>query len=142
VPDNLKSAVKKSHRYEPTINEVFQDFADHYQTVVLPARAYRPKDKALVEGAVKIIYRDIYAHLRNSELKDPDELNKDILSLLKQLNNRKLTMGQLSRRQLFDQVEEDFLKPLSPTLYQIKETTWVTVIKTVKYSPLLGQNQI
>ncbi len=130
VPDNLKSAVKKSHRYEPTINEVFQDFADHYQTVVLTARAYRPKDKALVEGAVKIIYRDIYAHLRNSDVKDLDELNHDIQLLLEQLNNRKLTMGQLSRRQLFDQVEKDFLKPLTPKLYQIKETTWVTVMKT------------
>jgi transposase len=55
VPDNLKSAVKKSSRYEPSINEVFLDFAEHYSTAVLPARAHRPKDKALVEGMVKIV---------------------------------------------------------------------------------------
>jgi transposase len=56
VPDNLKSAVTKSNRYEPTLNETFLDFADHYETTILPARAYRPRDKSLVEGAVKILY--------------------------------------------------------------------------------------
>ena len=65
VPDNLKSAVTKSNRYEPSINETFADFAEHYSTVILPARAYHPKDKALVEGAVKIIYRSIYATINN-----------------------------------------------------------------------------
>lgn len=130
VPDNLKSAVKKSHRYEPTINEMFQDFADHYQTIVLPARAYRPKDKALVEGAIKIIYREIYAHLRNRPLTSLGELNEAIRPLLEQLNNKKLTTGQLSRRQLFEQVEKKYLKPLPSQSYQIKETTWVTVMKT------------
>ncbi|MDQ3844460.1 MAG: IS21 family transposase, partial [Bacteroidota bacterium] len=60
VPDNLKSAVTKSSRYEPTRNDTFADFAEHYNTAILPARAYRPKDKALVEGMVKIVYRNIY----------------------------------------------------------------------------------
>ena len=56
VPDNLKSAVIKSNRYEPHLNEKFETFADHYGMTVLPARAYKPKDKALVEGMVKIVY--------------------------------------------------------------------------------------
>lgn len=30
VTDNLKAAVKKSHRYEPSVNNTFADFADHY----------------------------------------------------------------------------------------------------------------
>ena len=64
VPDNLRSAVTKSSKYEPIINETFADFAEHYGTVVLPARAYRPKDKALVEGIGKIIYTRIYTHIR------------------------------------------------------------------------------
>ena len=37
VPDNLKSAVVKSSRYEPKLNENFEAFADHYNMVVLPA---------------------------------------------------------------------------------------------------------
>ncbi|WP_081894256.1 DDE-type integrase/transposase/recombinase [Muricauda sp. MAR_2010_75] len=44
VPDNLKSAVPKSSRYEPKVNEVFADFAEHYETAVLPTRTYRPRD--------------------------------------------------------------------------------------------------
>jgi len=38
-PDNLRSAVTKSDRYEPTINDTFLDFSDHYNTTVLPARS-------------------------------------------------------------------------------------------------------
>lgn len=63
VLDNLKSAVTKSSRYEAILNDEFKAFAEHYSMVVLPARAYRPKDKALVEGAVRLIYKNIYSKL-------------------------------------------------------------------------------
>lgn len=43
VPDNLKSAVTKSNRYEPKINQNFEGFSDHYGMTVLPARAYKPQ---------------------------------------------------------------------------------------------------
>lgn len=43
---------------------ILSDLAEHYETTILPARAYRPRDKSLVEGAVKILYRRIYANLR------------------------------------------------------------------------------
>src|SRR3989344_2562334 len=56
VPDNLKAAVTRSHRYEPRINDNFEAFAGHYGMSVIPARSYKPKDKSLVEGAVKIVY--------------------------------------------------------------------------------------
>ena len=74
VPDNLKSAVTKSNRYEPTINETLLDFADHYETTILPARAYKPRDKALVEGAVKILYRRIYIKIKEKEFFTIEEL--------------------------------------------------------------------
>ena len=67
VPDNLKNAVSSSHRYEPKINPSFEDFAEHYSTTILPARVYKPKDKALVEGTVKIVYSSIFATLRDRE---------------------------------------------------------------------------
>ena len=43
VPDCLKSAVIKANKYEPQLNETFNDFANHYQTVILPARALHPR---------------------------------------------------------------------------------------------------
>ena len=63
VPDNLRSAVTKSDRYEPTLNQAFENFASHYSTTILPARVYKPKDKAIVEGAVRIAYTRIYSVL-------------------------------------------------------------------------------
>jgi transposase len=88
VPDNLKSAVIKSSRFEPTINETLADFAEHYQTTILPARAYKPRDKSLVEGAVKILYRRIYVHLREQKFFSLDQLNEQIWNLL-DVHNKK-----------------------------------------------------
>src|SRR3954468_2540479 len=82
VPDNLKSAVIKSSKYEPVINESFADFAEHYGTVVLPARAYRPKDKSLVEGIVKIIYSRIYPFVQQQTHYNLSTLNTAILQSL------------------------------------------------------------
>ena len=59
VPDNLRAAVTKSSRYELKVNETFADFAEHYETAVLPTRAYKPRDKAIVENAVRIIYTKV-----------------------------------------------------------------------------------
>lgn len=130
VPDNLKSAVTKSNRYEPILNETFADFAEHYQTSIIPARPFKPKDKALVEGAVKIIYTFIYTKLQNQLFFHLDDLNNAIWELLEALNNRTLTGRPFSRRELFDECERNELKPLPEQLYEIKEATWVTVMKT------------
>ena len=130
VPDNLKSAVTKSHRYEPTLNETFEDFAEHYGTTILPARVYKPKDKALVEGAVKIIYTAIYTSLNNQQFFSIEALNKAIHQGLEALNNRNLDKRPYSRRELFNDVERDELKPLAIKKYEIKEAAWATVMKT------------
>ena len=55
VPDNLKSAVSKSNKYEPTLNESFRDFVEHYKMTALPAGPYKPRHKALVEGRTVIL---------------------------------------------------------------------------------------
>lgn len=130
VPDNLKSAVTKSHRYEPTLNETFEDFAEHYETTILPARVYKPKDKALVEGAVKIIYTAIYTKLQERQFFSLETLNEAIREHLDALNNKKMVNRDYSRREMFNEVEKDLLAPLAAELYQIKETAWATVMKT------------
>ena len=127
VPDNLKSAVTKSSKYEPTINETFADFAGHYQTAVLPARAYRPRDKSLVEGAVRILYQRIYTALRNSVFYSIEELNEAIWNQLDIHNGKKLTGRPLSRLQMFNAVEKDVLSPLPEKRYEIKYQSMATV---------------
>jgi transposase len=127
VPDNLKSAVTKSDKYEPTLNETFLDFAEYYQTAVLPARAYKPRDKSLVEGAVKILYQRIYTALRNKVFHCIEELNTSIWDELEVHNNKKLTGRPISRLQMFESVEKDTLSPLPQKRYQIKYQCIATV---------------
>jgi len=130
VPDNLKSAVKKSHRYEPTLNETFEDFAEHDQTAVLPTRAYKPKDKALVEGAVKIVYQSLYAALRNGQFTSFSELNAALWKQLEALNTRPLKGRPYSRREWFEQTERALLRALPVERYALKQTCWATVMKS------------
>ena len=128
VPDNLKSAVTKSNRYEPTLNETFLDFAEHYGTTILPARAYRPRDKALAEGAVKILYQRIYVALRGKTFHSIKELNEAMWIELEAHNNKKLSGRPTSRRQLFEEIEREKLSPLPVERYQIKQLAITTVM--------------
>ena len=50
VPDNLRSGVTKASKYEPELNRTYADLARHYGTAIIPARAYKPRDKAKVDG--------------------------------------------------------------------------------------------
>jgi len=127
VPDNLKSAVIKSSKYEPTINETFLDFAEHYETTILPARAYKPRDKSLAEGAVRILYQRIYTSLRNEIFHSIDDLNQSIWDELDIHNNKKLTGRQISRLQLFNDVDKQELTPLPIKCYEIKYQSMATV---------------
>jgi transposase len=127
VPDNLKSGVTCSNRYEPGINVMFDDFAGHYQTVILPARVRRPQDKALVENAVNLVYQRIYAPLRNRIFYSLKELNEAIWDLLEQHNNTPFQRLKTSRREIFDNIEKQVLKPLPKERYAIKQCKELTV---------------
>ena len=83
VSDNLKAAVTRSDRNEPVINDDFAAFAEYYGCVVYPARVRHPKDKALVENAVKLLYRSIYLDIEGMTFSSLEELNTAIhISLL------------------------------------------------------------
>jgi transposase len=129
VPDNLKAAVTKSSRYEPTLNDTFADFADHYGTTILPARAYRPRDKALVEGAVKIAYNRIYAPLNKRTFHSLGELNSAILEVLESHNTKLLKGRNYSRRLQFEEIEREALNPLPVLRYAFKKQHYATVMK-------------
>jgi transposase len=77
------------------------DLAEHYETTILPARAYKPRDKSLVEGVVKILYRRIYVNIKETKFFSLEELNKQICDLLDSHNDRKLTARPYSRLELF-----------------------------------------
>ncbi len=119
-PDNLKSAVTKACSYEPLLNETYYDLARHYNTVILPTRPAKPKDKSLVENAVRIVYQRIFAKLRNQTFFSLQELNEAIWVELEKLNNTFFQRREISRRELFNEIERDQLQPLPAERYEIK----------------------
>lgn len=129
VPDNLKSAVTKASRYEPTINEEFSRFAEHYGMVVDPARVRKPRDKAHVENAVKLTYRDIFTALDGLHCPDVASLNVAIRAALEKHNNRNLDRRNYSRREYFEDIEREALAPLNPLRFQIRKHVIATVGK-------------
>uniref|UniRef100_UPI0035272DBD Mu transposase domain-containing protein n=1 Tax=uncultured Duncaniella sp. TaxID=2768039 RepID=UPI0035272DBD len=127
VPDNLKSAVTRSDRNEPVINPDFEAFAEHYGCAVVPARVRHPRDKALVENAVKLMYMSVYVDLEGSVSHDLESLNEAILKSLEKFNARNLTRRKESLRKLFDSVERDTLRPLPADRYQMRQRVVATV---------------
>lgn len=137
VSDNLKSAVTRSNRHEPIINRNFKEFAQHYNCVINPTRAYSPQDKALVENAVHLTYQRIYYPIRDMTFFSLKELNQEIKRLLAQYNKLLFKRKEASRLELFQTVERDYLKPLPAERYQIKEYCRAKVQKMgyVYFSP-------
>ncbi|MBS9463276.1 hypothetical protein KIM67_12735 [Flagellimonas sp. 389] len=124
-----RSGVTKSSRYEPKVNETFADFAEHYETAVLPTRAYRPRDKAIVENAVRIIYTRVFAPLRNSTFHSKADINDAILELLRVHNGVSFRGREYSRRSMFEEVERRELAPLPVKRYEIRSYAKGTVHK-------------
>jgi transposase len=69
VCDNLKAGVTAACRYEPGINRSYQDMATHYGTAVLPARVRRPRDKAKVEVADRLVHGAHRLELRGESIR-------------------------------------------------------------------------
>lgn len=129
VPDNLKSAVTRCDRNEPVINDDFAGMAEFYGMTVFPARVRKPKDKALVENAVKLMYRTVYADIEGQVFHDLDTLNAEIRKSLEAFNNRKMSGRDHSRRELFEETEKDYLRPIPDIRYQMKSRKTATVLK-------------
>lgn len=121
VPDCLKAAVKKGNKYEPDINPEYLDFARHYQTTILPARPHHPKDKALVENAVKIVYAWVFASLRNRIFYSLEEINMAIREELKKYNAKPMQKLNVSRQQWFNEIEKAALNPLPKEKYVFRQ---------------------
>jgi transposase len=120
TPDNLKSAVTKACNYEPLINETYNDLARHYGTVILPTRPGKPKDKPLVENAINLVYQRIFAPLRNMTFFSLRELNEAAWELLEKHNNTPFQKRDITRRQLFEEIENSELRPLPIDRYELK----------------------
>jgi transposase len=127
VPDNLKSGVTSPCRYEPDVNRTYAELAEHYGVAVVPARIRKPRDKAKAENGVLQVSRWILARLRNEQFFSLRELNVRIAELLVELNERPLRVLKVSRRELFEQLDQPALRPLPRQPYEPSEWKKVRV---------------
>jgi len=112
VPDQLKSGVTRACRYEPEVQRSYEELAQHYGAVVVPARPRKPRDKAKVEAAVLVVERWILARLRHETFFSLVALNRRIGELLEELNDRTMRATGASRRELYARFDRPALKLL------------------------------
>lgn len=118
VPDNLRTGVKKSDRYEPEINETYRQMAEHYGTTIVPTRVYYPKGKAQVERTVRIVETWIIAYLRKIEFNTFADLNEAVLIRVRELNAQEVSNREMTREELFLADERSNLLPLPTTDFE------------------------
>jgi transposase len=119
VPDNLKTGVASPCRYEPVIHQSYQEMAQHFGTVIIPARVRKPRDKAKVETGVQIAQRHILAALRDQRFFSVAELNQAIVPLLAKLNAKPFQKLEGSRDSWHESIEKAHLLPLPAGRFEL-----------------------
>lgn len=127
VCDNLKTAVKRVDRYEPQFTDICQQLSEHYGTTFSATRPYSPRDKAMVERAVNIVYNHVYGPLRHQNFTSIDQLNKAMQQQLVLLNDKPYKHTPYSRWYFFEQQERSLLKALPTEPFSSKRVVMLTV---------------
>ena len=117
-PDNLKSAVTKAHRYDPTINQAYTRLAEHYDIAVVPARVRTPKDKAIVERTIQIFQRYFFMKVRNRTFTSLLELNQCLKEHLVIFNQKRHRIFRRTRAEMFND-ERLSLRELPSDRYKV-----------------------
>ena len=126
-PDNAKTAVIKANRYDPDLNVEYNQFTKHYGITVTPARVYSPKDKALVEGAVKIVQRLFKWKTRGKVFSSLSEINAELKKVIFEINEKLHSRFKISRREMFNLEEKMKLRPLPAIKYELCESKYCKV---------------
>ena len=122
----------------PVSTAVIKILPPHYQVAIIPARPKAPRDKAKVEKAVQEVERQILAPLRHQSFTSFAELNEAIRPLLNQLNDRTMYAYGISRRELFERVDQSELKPLPKLPFVF--ASWKTAKVNLDYHIDVGRH--
>lgn len=127
VCDNLKSGVSRASRTNPIVQSDYADMARHFNTIIFPARAYKPKDKSKAEGGVLIVERWIMFRIRNQVFTSLKHLNDVIAELLIEVNARPFKNMPGNRIEAFERMDKPALKPLPVDAYEYRRFQSATV---------------
>ncbi len=114
-PDNLKAAVIKADWYEPEINPKLRSFAQHYGTVIMPARPYKATDKGKVESGVKYVKNNA---LKGKDFKSLAQINEHLQWWTANIADKRIhgtTKRQVATH--FAESEKSVLKALPQSLF-------------------------
>jgi transposase len=138
VPDNPKTGVIKPCRYEPLLHRTYQEMAEHYGTVIIPARPRRPRDKAKAEGGVLIAERQILAALRDHTFFDVAGINAALKPRLAKLNAQPFQKLDGSRDSWFETYEKPKLLPLPASAFEL--ATWTKATVNIDYHVVVDKH--
>lgn len=117
--DNLKTGITKHTSEEIVLNRSFREFAEYYNTAVIPHKSVYPKGKPSVESNVGKIGNKIRNMLRNHTFFSFEELNDAIEEKLADLNARPFQKRKGSRESVFRNEEAACLQPLPHARFDI-----------------------
>lgn len=87
ICDNCKqAAIANEDWIAPKLNKDYAEWAEHNQTVILPAKVRKPKFKSSVENAVGILKKGLFHEMEEHQYFSINQFNQDLWSFLEQLN--------------------------------------------------------
>lgn len=125
-PDNLKSAVTKTHKYDPILNPAYTRLAEYYDIGIVPARVKTPKDKAIVERSIQIFQRWFYAVVRKRTFTSLVELNVCLKEHIVLFNSKIHKVFRRSRKEMFE-METNHLSKLPEVPYNVATHTTASI---------------
>ena len=121
VCDNCKQAVLTNRDWiDPDLNKDYAEWAEHNNTVILPAKVRKPKYKSSVENAVGILEKGFFHDLEDNCYFTLEQFNRDLWKKLDELNREDFKKKDYSRYDKWNE-EQHELMPLPSLQYQYME---------------------
>ena len=131
--DNMRQWIKKTDRYEPTLNDAASQWCLHYGTELDECRSAKPRDKGPAESLVNQAYRYYYSRLCRETFFSYNELNERLDELNDMFNNKSRKNKSCSRREQYEKEERRFMLPLPPKAFLLKYTKDIKINSTYHF---------
>ena len=131
--DNMRQWIKKTDRYEPTLNEAASQWCLHNGTELDECRSKKPRDKGPAESLVNQTYRYYYSRICRDTFFSYDELNSKLDELNDMFNSKTRKNKTYSRREQYEREERSYMLPLPPKPFLLKYTKEITINSTYHF---------